>query len=179
MKELSIVDISSIYTNKKKEKVLALKHVSFEMNSSDFLTIVGPTGCGKTTLINLLMRFYDVNSGAIKVNDIDVRKRTRRSLRSSIGMVLQETWLKSGTIRENIVMGNPEATDEEIIAATKKYVESFNGNYTYMQILKYFISKQKPVEGAPAEQNSQFLSYLQNPEGDTVIVDNDWTANLV
>lgn len=75
---------------------------------------------------------------------------------------------------------NIEFTDEEAVDATQRYIASFNGNYKYMQILKYFISKQKPIEGAPAEQNSQFLSFLQNKEGDTVIVNNqEWTANLV
>lgn len=83
------------------------------------IAIVGPTGCGKTTIINLLMRFYDVNEGAIKVEEKDIRDISRESLRSSYGMVLQETWLKSGTIRDNIVMGKPDATDEEVIAAAK------------------------------------------------------------
>ena len=83
------------------------------------IAIVGPTGCGKTTLINLLMRFYDVDGGAIAVEGEDIRTVTRRSLRSSYGMVLQETWLKTGTIRENIKMGRPDATDEEMIAAAK------------------------------------------------------------
>ena len=83
------------------------------------VAIVGPTGCGKTTIINLLMRFYDVDSGAIKVEGVDIRNCTRKSLRSSYGMVLQETWLKAGTIRENIVMGKPDATDEEVIEAAK------------------------------------------------------------
>ena len=83
------------------------------------LYISGPTGCGKTTLINLLMRFYDVNGGAIRVDGTDVRQITRASLRANYGMVLQETWLKSGTIRENLVMGKPDATDEEVIAAAK------------------------------------------------------------
>ncbi len=83
------------------------------------VAIVGPTGCGKTTLINLLMRFYDVNKGQILVDGIDVREYTRNSLRKNYGMVLQETWLKSGTIRDNIVMGKPDATDEEVIAAAK------------------------------------------------------------
>lgn len=83
------------------------------------VAIVGPTGCGKTTLINLFMRFYDVNAGTIRVEGKDIRQVTRKSLRTAFGMVLQETWLKSGTIRENIVMGKPEATEEEIIAAAK------------------------------------------------------------
>ena len=74
---------------------------------------------------------------------------------------------------------NIEFTDEEAVEATKRYIASFNGNYKYMQILKYFISKQKPIEGAPAECNSQFLSYLENKEGSTNIVSQDWTANLV
>lgn len=90
------------------------------------VAIVGPTGCGKTTVINLLMRFYDVRSGEIKVDGNEIQNVRRRSLRSSYGMVLQETWLKSGTIRENIKMGKPDATDEEMIAAAKAaYADSF------------------------------------------------------
>ena len=84
------------------------------------IAIVGPTGCGKSTVINLLMRFYDVKSGAVKVDGNDVRHMTRRSLRANYGMVLQETWLKSGTIRDNIAYGKPDATDEEIIRAAKE-----------------------------------------------------------
>lgn len=84
------------------------------------IAIVGPTGCGKTTLINLLMRFYDVNVGMIKVEGNDIRDVTRESLRSSYGMVLQETWLKAGTIRENICYGKPDATEEEMIMAAKE-----------------------------------------------------------
>ncbi|MCC8026813.1 MAG: ABC transporter ATP-binding protein/permease [Clostridium sp.] len=84
------------------------------------VAIVGPTGCGKTTIINLLMRFYDVKSGAVKVEDRDIRDVTRKSLRTNYGMVLQETWLKSGTIRENIAYGRPEASEEAIIQAAKE-----------------------------------------------------------
>ncbi len=83
------------------------------------VAIVGPTGCGKTTLINLLMRFYDVNSGTISVSDTDIMQMTRSSLRKNYGMVLQETWLKRGTVRDNIIMGKPDATEEEILAAAK------------------------------------------------------------
>ena len=84
------------------------------------VAIVGPTGCGKTTLINLLMRFYDVDAGSISVDGIDLRQMTRRSLRENYGMVLQETWLRSGTIRENVAMGRPDATDEEVVEACKR-----------------------------------------------------------
>ena len=83
------------------------------------VAIVGPTGCGKTTIINLLMRFYDVCGGKITVDGTDIRDITRKSLRGEYGMVLQDTWLKAGTIRENIAMGRPEATDEEIFQAAK------------------------------------------------------------
>ena len=90
------------------------------MEPGQRIAIVGPTGCGKTTLINLLMRFYDVNVGMIKVEGNDIRDVTRESLRSSYGMVLQETWLKAGTIRENICYGKPDATEEELIMAAKE-----------------------------------------------------------
>ena len=83
------------------------------------MAIVGPTGCGKSTVINLLMRFYDVNKGAISVDGKDIRNVTRKSLRENYGMVLQDTWLRTGTVRENIAYGKPDATDEEIIAAAK------------------------------------------------------------
>ena len=96
-----------------------IEDFNLEVNPGQRIAIVGPTGCGKTTLINLLMRFYDVNAGSIKVEDIDIREMTRKSLRAGYGMVLQETWLKTGTIRENIAMGRPDATEEEIIEAAK------------------------------------------------------------
>ena len=96
-----------------------IQDFNLEVKSGQRVAIVGPTGCGKTTVINLLMRFYDVNSGSIRIDGVDVRDMTRKSLRNSFGMVLQETWLHAGTIRENIVMGKPDATDEEVAAAAK------------------------------------------------------------
>ncbi|MDD6307271.1 MAG: ABC transporter ATP-binding protein [Clostridiales bacterium] len=111
--ELSHVDFS--YTPEQK----LIQDFNLSVKPGQRVAIVGPTGCGKTTLINLLMRFYDTNSGTIFVSDIPIRDMTRRSLRDNYGMVLQETWLRSGTIRDNIIMGKPEATEEEIIAAAK------------------------------------------------------------
>ena len=96
-----------------------IKCLDLDVKSGERVAIVGPTGCGKTTLINLLMRFYDVNAGSISVDGTDIRNITRHSLRRNYGMVLQETWLKEGTIRNNIVMGKPDAMEEEIIAAAK------------------------------------------------------------
>ena len=96
-----------------------IEDFNLEVKPGQRIAIVGPTGCGKTTLINLLMRFYDVNVGSIKVEDIDIREMSRKSLRAGYGMVLQETWLKTGTIRENIAMGRPDATEEEIVEAAK------------------------------------------------------------
>ena len=96
-----------------------IENLNLSVNAGQKIAIVGPTGCGKTTLINLLMRFYDITGGKITVEGQDIREVTRNSLRASYGMVLQETWLKSGTIRDNITMGKPDATDEEVIAAAK------------------------------------------------------------
>lgn len=96
-----------------------IKCLDLDVKSGERVAIVGPTGCGKTTLINLLMRFYDVNAGSISVDGTDIRNITRHSLRRNYGMVLQETWLKEGTIRDNIVMGKPDATEKEIIDAAK------------------------------------------------------------
>ena len=103
-----------------------IENFNLQVEPGKRVAIVGPTGCGKTTVINLLMRFYDVNSGSIQVDGHDIRNITRESLRSSYGMVLQETWLKSGTIRENIAYGKPDASMEEIIKAAKEaHADSF------------------------------------------------------
>jgi len=112
---VGIQDVSFSYVPDQK----LLEHVSLDVKAGQRIAIVGPTGCGKTTLINLLMRFYDVNGGKILVEGEDIRNVTRNSLRNSYGMVLQETWLRTGTVRENIAMGRPDATDEEIIEAAK------------------------------------------------------------
>ena len=112
---VGIQDVSFSYVPDQK----LLEHVSLDVKAGQRIAIVGPTGCGKTTLINLLMRFYDVNDGKILVEGEDIRNVTRNSLRNSYGMVLQETWLRTGTVRENIAMGRPDATDEEIIEAAK------------------------------------------------------------
>lgn len=101
-------------------QVPLIEHLNLSVKPGQRIAIVGPTGCGKTTVINLLMRFYDVNRGAIKVAGHDIRHVTRKSLRTNYGMVLQETWLKSGTIRDNISYGKPDATEEEIIRAAKE-----------------------------------------------------------
>ena len=102
------------------KEVPLIQDFNLKVEPGQRIAIVGPTGCGKTTLINLLMRFYDVNVGMIKVEGNDIRDVTRESLRSSYGMVLQETWLKAGTIRENICYGKPDATEEEMIMAAKE-----------------------------------------------------------
>ena len=112
---VKLENVKFSYTKDKK----LIEDFNLNVKQGQKIAIVGPTGCGKTTIINLLMRFYDVDSGSIKVSDIDIRDLTRRSLRAGYGMVLQDTWLRSGTIRDNIVMGKPDATDEEIIEAAK------------------------------------------------------------
>ncbi len=132
-KEPQIPDADSAKVLKEPEGAVSLQNVSFryipekplirdfnlDVKPGQRIAIVGPTGCGKTTVINLLMRFYDVDEGKISIDGTDLRELTRKSLRSNIGMVLQETWLKAGTIKENICMGKPDATDEEIVAAAK------------------------------------------------------------
>ena len=112
------VDLKDVYFQYVPEKKL-IQNFNLQVKPGQRVAIVGPTGCGKTTVINLLMRFYDVNSGSIKVDGTDIRDITRGSLRTNYGMVLQETWLRSGTIRANICMGKPDATEEEIIRAAK------------------------------------------------------------
>ncbi|MBQ6025899.1 MAG: ABC transporter ATP-binding protein [Lachnospiraceae bacterium] len=109
-------DVSFSYVPEKK----LIENLNLKVNPGQRIAIVGPTGCGKTTLINLIMRFYDVNSGEISVDGTPIKKLTRHSLRKNYGMVLQDTWLKKGTIRDNIIVGKPDATDEEIIEAAKK-----------------------------------------------------------
>ncbi len=112
---VEIENVSFSYVPDKK----LLENINLSVKQGQRVAIVGPTGCGKTTIINLLMRFYDVDNGCILIDGTDIRNITRKSLRSNYGMVLQDTWLKTGTIRENIIMGKPEATDEEIITAAK------------------------------------------------------------
>lgn len=113
--QVTLQDVAFSYTP---EKPL-IEHLNLSVKPGQRVALVGPTGCGKTTIINLLMRFYDVDRGSISVDGTDIRDYSRKSLRTSYGMVLQETWLKAGTIRENLSMGKPDATEEEIIAAAK------------------------------------------------------------
>ncbi len=119
------IDLNHVAFSYTPDKKL-IEDLNLQVEPGQRIAIVGPTGCGKTTLINLLMRFYDVNEGSISVDGTDIRDITRKSLRTSFGMVLQDTWLKRGTIRENITVGRPDATDEEIIAAAKaSHADSF------------------------------------------------------
>ena len=119
---VKVQDVSFSYVSEQR----LIRDFNLEVKPGQRIAIVGPTGCGKTTLINLLMRFYDVDAGSIKVEGIDIRDLTRRSLRAGYGMVLQDTWLKTGTIRDNITMGRPDATEEEVIAAAKaSHIHSF------------------------------------------------------
>ena len=113
------VDIDHVFFSYDKEKKL-IEDFSFHADPGSTIAIVGPTGCGKTTLINLLMRFYDPDSGEIRIDHTDIQDVTRHSLRRSYGMVLQDTWIKNATIRENIALGKPDARDEEIIDAAKR-----------------------------------------------------------
>ena len=128
-KELSApsgnVEIEKVFFSYDKSKKL-IENFSLSVKPGQMIAIVGPTGCGKTTFINLLMRFYDVDDGSINVDGNDIRNLTRKSLRAGYGMVLQDTWLASGTIKENIAMGRPDASMEEIVAAAKSaYADGF------------------------------------------------------
>jgi len=119
------VELNDVNFSYVEEKPL-IQNFNLKVKPGQRVAIVGPTGCGKTTVINLLMRFYDVNSGSIEVAEKDIREVTRKSLRTSFGMVLQDTWLRAGTIRDNIAMGNPDATlDEVIVAAKAAHAHSF------------------------------------------------------
>ncbi len=118
LSDASTVSLDSVYFSYVPDKPL-IENVSLDVKKGERIAIVGPTGCGKTTLINLLMRFYDVGKGSIRVDGKDIRTCTRKSLRQSFGMVLQDTWLKSGTVRDNIAYGRPDAADDEITAAAK------------------------------------------------------------
>lgn len=113
--KVELKDVAFSYVPEQK----LIENFNLQVKPGERVAIVGPTGCGKTTVINLLMRFYDVNSGSISVEDVDIREMTRHSLRAGYGMVLQETWLRAGTIRDNITVGRPDATQEEIEAAAK------------------------------------------------------------
>ena len=116
--EIGDIELDNVSFSYVKDKKL-IEELNLSVKKGQRIAIVGPTGCGKTTIINLLMRFYDVDSGSIRLENADIRDIKRHSLRKSYGMVLQETWLRQGTIRDNIVMGKPDATDEEVIAAAK------------------------------------------------------------
>lgn len=127
------VELKNVCFSYTPEKKL-IENFNLSVRPGQRIAVVGPTGCGKTTLINLLMRFYDVDSGSICVENMDIRDVTRKSLRSAYGMVLQETWLKAGTIRENIKLGRPDATDDEMIAAAKashahSFIKRLPGGY--------------------------------------------------
>ena len=113
--QVTLRDVAFSYTPDKP----LIEDLDLTLKSGQRVAIVGPTGCGKTTVINLLMRFYDVCDGSIQVDGTDIRSMTRHSLRESYGMVLQETWLAAGTVRDNIAFGRPDASDEEVIAAAK------------------------------------------------------------
>ncbi|MBQ8003233.1 MAG: ABC transporter ATP-binding protein [Clostridia bacterium] len=120
--EVNIKDVSFSYSKEKK----LIEHLNLKIKKGQRVAIVGPTGCGKTTLINLLMRFYDVDKGEICLEGVNINHMPRRNLREGYGMVLQETWLRGGTVKENIAFGKSDATDEEIIEAAKKaYAHSF------------------------------------------------------
>ena len=112
---VSLKDVKFAYRPDQK----LIEDLNLTVKPGERVAIVGPTGCGKTTLINLLMRFYDVDGGSIQVEGTDIRMLTRNSLRAAYGMVLQDTWLRSGTVKENLLIGKPDATDEEIVEAAK------------------------------------------------------------
>ena len=113
------IELSNVYFSYTADKKL-IEDFNLSVKPGQRIAIVGPTGCGKTTLINLLMRFYDVNEGKISVDDQEIRTITRGSLRTNFGMVLQDTWIRGGTVKENLVIGKPDASMEEVIRAAKE-----------------------------------------------------------
>lgn len=145
------VAIQQVSFSYQKEEPL-LKNINLTVRSGERIAIVGPTGCGKTTLINLLMRFYDVDQGSIQVSGQDIRQMPKDSLRKSYGMVLQETWLKAGTIAKNIAYGKPEATREEIIAAAKAAHA-----HSFIKRMKYGYDTELTEEGNLSQGQEQLL----------------------
>ncbi len=145
---IEINDVAFSYTKDKK----LIENFTLSVKSGQKIAIVGPTGCGKTTFINLLMRFYDVNSGEIKIDGTDIRDITRNSLRAAYGMVLQETWLMPGTVRDNIKMGKPDATDEEIIEAAK-----LSHSYSFIKRLPDFLDTEIGEDGGNLSQGQKQL----------------------
>lgn len=146
--DIEIKDVAFSYTPDKK----LIESFTLNVKSGQKIAIVGPTGCGKTTFINLLMRFYDVNGGSIKIDGTDIRDITRNSLRAAYGMVLQETWLMPGTIRDNIKMGKPDATDEEIIEAAK-----LSHSYSFIKRLPDFLDTEIGEDGGSLSQGQKQL----------------------
>lgn len=145
------VSLSGVGFSYVKEREL-IKNFSLDVKSGSKIAIVGPTGCGKTTMINLLMRFYDVDEGSILVDGFNVRDLTRKSLRAAYGMVLQDTWLKSGTIRENLKLGAPDATDEQIIESCK-----MARAYDFIEKLPLGLDEQIVEGGALSQGQKQLL----------------------
>ena len=166
-------DVSFSYTS----EVPLIEHMNLEVKPGQRVAIVGPTGCGKTTVINLLMRFYDINKGKITLDGVPIQDLTWESLRSSYGMVLQETWLKTGTIRDNISYGKPDATREEVIEAAKQaHAHSFikrlpKGYDTVMGEIRIQKAFQKLMEGRTSFVVAHRLSTIK--ESDVILVMKD------
>lgn len=167
------IDLDNITFGYSKNKKIIQK-INFNIKSGDKIAIVGPTGCGKTTLINLLMRFYDVDEGRILIDGIDIREVTRKSLRKSFGMVLQDTWIKKGTIKENIKLGKNDATDEEVINASKESMA-----YNFIKKLPKGFDTIVDNNGSLSEGEKQLISIarimLLNPP---ILILDEATSNI-